>query len=131
MMHVGHTSHKDEWEVVQKPAHQWVETRIMDLVRISQGFKVLEATLPTQDIDTSDEHDAQERRGATPVDKGISEKEILDSVVVPRAHAKTNIKDGPLPELGGEIVLLVRIGDKGVIGGHHGDVEMDKVAKER
>ena len=40
------------------------------------------------------------------------------------------MQDGPLPELGGEVVLLVRVRDEGVVGGHHGDVEVDEVVEE-
>ena len=41
------------------------------------------------------------------------------------------MQDRPLPEVGSEIVLFVGVGDESVVGGHHGDVEVDEVAKER
>lgn len=41
------------------------------------------------------------------------------------------MEDGPLPGRGGEIVLLVRVRDKGVVRGHHSNVEMNEVTEER
>jgi hypothetical protein len=52
-------------------------------------------------------------------------------VVVPAAHAETNIEKRPLPGSGSQVILLVRVGDKGVVRSHHGDVQVDKVTKER
>ena len=53
------------------------------------------------------------------------------TVIVPAAHTETDVKNGPLPEAGGEIVLLVGVRNKGVVGRHHGNVEMDEVLEER
>ena len=39
----------------------------------------------------------------------------LLTVIVPAAHAETDVQDGPLPEAGCEIVLLIRVGNKRVI----------------
>lgn len=50
--------------------------------------------------------------------------------VVPSTHTETDVEEGPLPELGGEVVLLVGVRDEGVVRGHHGDVEMDKILEE-
>jgi hypothetical protein len=52
------------------------------------------------------------------------------TAIVPTAHAETDVEEGPLPELGGEVVLLVRVGDEGVVGRHHGDIQMDEVLEE-
>jgi hypothetical protein len=52
------------------------------------------------------------------------------TVIVPAAHAETDMEDGPLPEAGGEVVLLVRIRDKRIVGSHHSNVKMDKVLEE-
>lgn len=51
-------------------------------------------------------------------------------MVVPAAHAEADVEDRPLPELGCKVVLLVWIGDKGVVGRHHGDVEVQEVPEE-
>ena len=41
------------------------------------------------------------------------------------------MENGPLPESRSKVVLLVGIGDEGVVGGHHGDIEVDEVLEER
>lgn len=41
------------------------------------------------------------------------------------------MQDGPLPILRCEVILLIRIGDKSIVGGHHRDVQVNKVAEER
>lgn len=52
-------------------------------------------------------------------------------MIIPPAHAETDVQEWPLPELGGEIVLLVWVRDKRVVRGHHGHVQVDKVTEER
>jgi hypothetical protein len=44
------------------------------------------------------------------------------TVIIPSAHAETDMEEWPLPELGGEIILLVWIRDKRVVGSHHSHV---------
>lgn len=51
-------------------------------------------------------------------------------MIIPTAHTETDIEDGPLPEMGGKVVLFVRIRDEGVVGSHHSDVEMHEVTEE-
>ena len=52
------------------------------------------------------------------------------TVIVPTAHAESNVEKGPLPEGGSEIILLVGVWYERVVGSHHGDVEVDEVAEE-
>jgi hypothetical protein len=35
-----------------------------------------------------------------------------------------------LPEFGGQIILLVWIWNQGIVGCHHGDVQVDEVSEE-
>ncbi len=51
-------------------------------------------------------------------------------MVIPAAHTKANVENGPLPEVGSEVILLVRVRNESVVGGHHCDVEVEKVADE-
>lgn len=86
----------------------------MDMVDFCR-FEFFVTALPADEI--PDEHackDEQAESGA-PVHGWVTEEEVFDDLVVPAAHAETDVQDGPLPELGGEVVLLIRIGDKGVI----------------
>jgi len=55
---------------------------------------------------------------------------VLLTLVVPAAHAEADVEDGPLPELRGQVVLLVWVGDKGVVGCHHCHVQMNEILKE-
>lgn len=127
---VGNTCHDDERQVVQEPTNNGVDTRVVHLVEFLL-VEVLEATLPAQDVPNNGQTDESQSHRASPVDKGVSEQEVLDNVVVPAAHTKTNVKNGPLPPLGGQVVLLVGIGNQGVVGGHHGDVQVDEVVEKR
>lgn len=53
------------------------------------------------------------------------------TVIVPTAHAESNVEKGPLPEGGSEIILLVGVWYERVVGSHHGDVEVDEILPER
>ena len=55
---------------------------------------------------------------------------MLLTLVVPAAHAEADVEDGPLPELRGQVVLFVWVGDKGVVGCHHCHVQMNEILKE-
>mgnify|MGYP005989195533 CR=1 FL=1 len=127
---VGDTGHDDERQVVQEPSNNGVDTRVVHLVEFLL-VEVLEATLPAQDVPNNSQTDESQSHGASPVDEGVSEQEVLDNVVIPAAHTKTNVKDGPLPPLGGQVVLLIGIRNQGVVGGHHGNVQVDEVVEER
>ena len=41
------------------------------------------------------------------------------------------MENGPLPEGGSEIVLLIGVWDERVVRSHHSDVEVDKILQER
>lgn len=58
------------------------------------------------------------------------EKRIILTIIVPTAHTKPNVEKGPLPETGGKIVLLVRVGDECIIGCHHGYIEVNEILEE-
>ena len=55
----------------------------------------------------------------------------IRTVVVPAAHTETDVQNGPLPETRSKIILLVGVRDKGVVGRHHSNVEMDEILQER
>ncbi len=114
---------------MQKPPSEGVQPPIMDLVDLARRQLVV-ATLPAHGVPGHEGAEAEERGRAAPVDEGVAEQEVLDDVVVPAAHAQADVQEGPLPEVGGEVVLLVGVGDEGVVGGHHGDVEVHEVAEE-
>ena len=93
-------------------------------------FQLSIATLPTDEIPGNEKTDDSQGECAAPVDGRVAEKEVFHDVVVPAAHAEADVQDGPLPELGGEIVLFIRIRDKGIVGGHHGDIQVGEIAHE-
>lgn len=127
---VGDTCHGHERKVVEEPAYYWIKTRDPDVVNILHR-KVIIATLPANKV--PNDYQAEESQGSctAPVNNGISKEEVLDDLVVPRTHAETNIEDGPLPELGRQIILLIWIRDEGIVGRHHCDIEMDEIFEER
>lgn len=130
MVHVGDTCHDNKRKIVQEPADDGVDTGVVDLVNLLV-VELSVATLPSHNVPGHDEADEAERHRTTPVDEWVTKEEILDNVVIPAAHAKSDVEDGPLPPLGGQVVLLVGIRHKGVVGCHHSHVEMDEVVNER
>lgn len=129
MVDVRHSRHGDEGEVMQEPSDDGVETGVVDVVDVGRR-QFVEFALPPDYVPGDEEAEDAERCGGGPVDDWIAEEEVFDGVVVPRAHAKTDVENGPLPELGGEIILFVGVRNKRIIGCHHSHVEMDKVLKE-
>jgi hypothetical protein len=101
----------------------------VDLVDIGL-LKLIIATLPSNEIPGNQEGDDAERGRGAPVDKRVAEEEVLDNRVIPSAHAKANFKNWPLPELGGQIILLVRVWYKRVIRSHHRNIQVDEVLEE-
>ena len=67
------------------------------------------------------------RCSRAPVHNWVAEKEIFDRLVIPAAHSQADVENGPLPELGREIILLVRIWNERIVGCHHGNVQVDKI----
>lgn len=129
VVHVGDTRHNNKGEIVKEPSSHGVKSRVVNLVNIVL-VEFSESTLPSQDVPNDDEANNAQRHSRAPVDKWVTKEEVLDDVVVPTTHAETNVQDGPLPPLGGKVVLLVGVGDQSVVGGHHRDIEMDKVMEE-
>jgi len=130
VVHVGDARHGHEGEVVQDPAEDRVDARVVDVVDVGR-LELVVAALPADEVPDHEEAEgAQGGRGA-PVDEGVAEEEVLDDVVVPAAHTETDVQDWPLPELRGEVILLVRIRDQSVVGGHHRNIQMDEILEER
>lgn len=87
--------------------------------------------MPSQNVPHHHKANNADADGGAPIDQRVSEKEVLDNVVIPATHAKANVQNGPLPPLRGKVVLLVRVGNQSIVGCHHGNVEMNEVVKER
>lgn len=68
---VGDTSHDDEWEVVEDPADQWVDTSVVDLIDFT-GTEIHITTLPTDEVPSDDQAESQETGSTSPVNEGIS-----------------------------------------------------------
>lgn len=49
MMDIGDTTHGDEWDVVEEPAEDRVETSVMDLINIPL-LQLGIATLPSDEV---------------------------------------------------------------------------------
>jgi hypothetical protein len=130
VVNVGDTCHGDERQVVQEPAEHGVDAGVVEVVDLRPGELVV-AALPADRVPGNHAEEEDDREGRAPVYERVAEQEVLDDVVVPAAHAETDVQERPLPGLGGEVILLVGVGHEGVVRGHHGDIEVDKVAEER
>lgn len=129
-MDICDSGHGDKRQVVQKPADDGVDAGVVEVVDIALG-EVVVAALPAYAVPDDHQTEDGEGCGTAPVDEGVAEEEVLDDVVVPAAHAEADVEEWPLPWGGGEVVLFVWVGDEGVVGCHHCDVEVDKVTEER
>lgn len=128
VMDVGDTAHDDEGQVVKEPADDRVDTSVVDLVN-AVLVELLVATLPAESVPNDEKAKDAETGSGAPVDKRVAKQEVLDGLVVPTAHSQANVEDRPLPPLGSQVILLVRIGNKSVVGGHHGNV-LSRVLEE-
>lgn len=115
---------------MQHPPNDWVKTGIVDVVNIRLG-KFSISSLPTHEIPKNQKGKYSKTQSTPPIYERVSEKVVLDGVVIPGAHTKAHIEYRPLPELRGEVILLVRIRDKSIVGRHHSDIQMDKILPER
>ena len=118
---ISNTSHDDEGKVVKKPADDGIDTSVMDLINLVLR-ELLIASLPADSVPGDKECEDAKTCSGAPVDKGVAQEKVLDSLVIPATHTKANVKEGPLPPLGGKVVLLVRVGNQGVVGSHHGNI---------
>lgn len=126
---ICHARHDHKGEVVQEPSRERVQARVVDVVNVRVA-ELLVAALPADHVPDDDEGEDAQGCGAAPVDERVAEEEVLDGVLVPGAHAEADVENGPLPPLGGKVILLIGIGDESVVRGHHGDVEVDEVSEE-
>lgn len=92
--------------------------------------EIVDTSLPSKDVPDNDKASNSKRSSRTPVDERVTEEEVLDDIITPTAHTETDVKERPLPPLGGKVILLVRVGDQSVVGGHHSDVQVDEVMEE-
>jgi len=130
VVHVSNTSHDNKGKVVQEPAGQRIQSCVVDVVDLALG-EIVNASLPSKDVPDDDQTGNTKRSGGAPVDERVAEKEVLDDVIAPTTHAKTDVEERPLPPLGSKVILLIGIGNQSVVGCHHSDVQVDKVVKER
>lgn len=112
---------------MKEPAYNGIQSGIVDLIDLRR-FELVVPALPADEIPCDRRAKDTEGEGAAPIDYGVAEEEVLDDVIVPAAHTETDVKDRPLPELGGEVVLFIGIRHQGVVGCHHGYVEVHEVA---
>lgn len=130
MVDVGHASHDDEWQIVQDPADDRVKSRVVNVVNFSRAqFPV--ASLPPQEVPAEQQTKGSETSSAPPIDQRVSKQVVLHHTIIPGAHTQADIQNGPLPELRGQVVLLVGVRHQRIIRCHHGNVEVNKVLQER
>ena len=121
VMDVGDTAHDDEGQIVEEPSDDRVDSGVVDLVN-AVLVELVVTTLPAESVPDNEKAKDAETGSGAPVDERVAKQEILDGLVVPAAHSQANVKDRPLPPLGSQIVLLVRVGNKSVVRGHHSNV---------
>ena len=130
VVHVSHTSHGDEWQVMEEPTDHGIDPGVVEMVDLSPG-EFVEASLPADGVPCAHAKEEDEGEGGAPVDDRVAEEEVFDNVVVPSAHAKSNVEERPLPWFRCQVILFIWVWNQGVVGSHHGHVQVDEVAEER
>lgn len=77
MMHIRDTTHSNERDVVQEPADDGVDTRVVDLVNVGL-FEVVVAALPADGVEDDEESEDAKTGCAAPVHGGVAEEEVFD-----------------------------------------------------
>jgi hypothetical protein len=126
VMYIGNTSHGHKRKVVKEPSENWVESGVMNLVNIGL-FEFGVTSLPADQVPHNHKSGNAESSGRSPVDQWVSKKEVLHDRVIPTTHAKTDIKNWPLPELRREIILLIWVRNESVVRRHHRNIEMNEI----
>lgn len=67
---------------------------------------------------------------ASPPDDGCPEQIVLDLIVSPAAHTKSQVQPGPVKRLRSQDIVLVGVGNERVVRGHHRHIEVPKVFPE-
>lgn len=101
--------------------------RYFELTRIHVNILAL---LPQQ-IHSKDAHRQNQTESGTPPDNWGSNEIVFRLVVAPSTHPQAEFEPWPVSWFGSEDILLVGVGDEGVVGCHHGYVEMPEIAQER
>ena len=129
VMDIRHARHGDEGQIMQEPANDGIQAGVVEVIDLGPGELVV-AALPAHRVPGQHQEEEAQREGRAPVYRRVAEEEVLDDGVVPAAHAQADVQERPLPGFRGEVVLFVWVGDEGVVGGHHGYVEVHEVAQE-
>lgn len=129
VMHISDTSHDNKGKVMKEPAGKGVQCRVVNVVNLVLA-EIVDTPLPSKDVPDNDKTSDSKGSGGTPVDERVTEKEVLDDIITPTAHTETDVKERPLPPLGSEVILLIRVGNQSVVGSHHSDVQVDEVVEE-
>lgn len=77
VVNICDTTHGDERNVVQKPADNRVQTRVVNMVNIGR-LEVVVTTLPAYEIPGDVKGEDTERGRGAPVDERVTEEEVLD-----------------------------------------------------
>jgi hypothetical protein len=78
VMDVCDTAHSDEWDVMQDPANERIEPRVVDLVDLGLlEFGV--ATLPANQVPENQKAKDAKRCSASPIDDRIAEEEVFNN----------------------------------------------------
>jgi hypothetical protein len=127
---VSDTAHGNEREEMEDPADEGVDARVVELVNLILA-KVVVTALPPDKVNDHRGHKQSQTCGGSPVDERVTQQEVLDDLVVPAAHSQSNVQNGPLPPVRCQIILLVWVRNQGVVGSHHGNVQVEEILQER
>lgn len=123
VVEIRDTAHDKERNVVKEPAEEGNFGNVEPVVPLSRS-PLLVVALLTKNVPGANDQEEKHRDGREVPNDGSTEEVELDHVVAPATHAETETQEWPVERLGSENVLLVGVGDQGIVGGPHGDVQM-------
>jgi hypothetical protein len=74
---VSNTAHSHEWQVVEDPTDDRVDSGVMDLVDLAL-LEVVVASLPADNVPDDDKAKDTQTGCAAPVDERVPQQEVLD-----------------------------------------------------
>lgn len=127
VMHICHTRHRDEGNIVQDPADERIDAGIVNLVDIIL-LEFIISSLPSNEVPSHQCYHHTQACSRSPVYDRVTQQEIfhdlteishlastvaikLLTAVVPSTHSESDVENRPLPEMRCQIILLIGVWD--------------------
>jgi len=129
VVNVGDTTHDEERGEMEEPPKERDLPNVEEMVPFTRFHVNIFPLLPEQ-VKPEEEHCDEQADSRSLPDQRCTDEVVLDLLVAPTAHAKSKVLEWPIERRRRQDVELIRVRYQSVVGRHHGNVEVPKVAKE-